>query len=259
MMIFGQGLSQTELKLLRNIKITKAAFPEETKAIEEGLALMYSYSLTEDVNEAVRKDTRPQIYANRNLFARNRQLLLNGYFCMLCSNYGTQFVILRTVLENNDLMRLFNLKPQYAYEWLSAEKQERFPTKTQSEYRKSDRHDREFKDWFVRKELFQQPEKGVVAETLKKIYEELCDYAHPNFRGWSELMGLRKEEEIIMEMPAFTTDNAFIVVRLTLYLMQLSFKTLVETFKSHILDFLVQLEKWQHANEALTIKYLEKD
>jgi hypothetical protein len=257
MPIFGQGLSPIENRLSRNIKTTKTVFPEETKAIEEGLALMYS--LTEDVNEAVRKDPRPQMYANRNLFARNRELLLNGYFCMLCSNYGTQFVILRTILENNDLMRLFNLNPQYAYEWLSAEKQERFPTGMRSKYRESGKHNREFKDSFVRGQLFQQTEKEVVRENLRKIYGDFCDYTHPNFQGWHELMGLRKEEEIILEMPAFTPDNAFILVRLTLYLMQLSFKTLVETFKRYILDFLYQLEKWQRTNKDLMMKYLEKD
>jgi len=136
MTLFGLELSEVENRLFNNIKKTKSTFPEETQIIEFGLALMRD--LTQITQDAVNDyKTKPNLFANHNLFARNRQLLLNAYFCLLCSSYGTQFVILRTVLENNNLMRLFNKNPQFAFEWLSEDVQKRFSEETQLKYGKS--------------------------------------------------------------------------------------------------------------------------
>ncbi len=201
MSLFGVKLSEVERHFLGNVKKTKSVFPDETVAIEYGLALMLG--LTSDLNDAVRKNKEPNLYANRSLFARNRQLLLNAYFCFLCSNYGTQFVILRTILENNNLMRLFNLHSRYAYWWLSSEKQKRFPPEIQAKYGKSGKYDMEFGNSWVRNKLFKEIKKEKVAENIKEIYGELCDYTHPNFKGWQELMGSMEKEEVLMKMPAF--------------------------------------------------------
>jgi hypothetical protein len=88
MPLFGLKLSEVERHLFGNVKKTKSAFPDVTLTMEYGLALMFD--LTEDVDEAVRNSAGPNLYANRNLFARNRQLLLNAYFCFLCSSYGVR-------------------------------------------------------------------------------------------------------------------------------------------------------------------------
>src|SRR3990170_1588522 len=117
MTLFGSSLTEVESRLFENLKKTKAIFPEETRRIEWGLSLMRD--LTQIAKEASKEYPRkPNLYVNHDLFARNRQLLLNAYVCLLFSSYGTQFVILRTVLENSNLMRLFNKKPQCAFEWL---------------------------------------------------------------------------------------------------------------------------------------------
>jgi hypothetical protein len=253
MPLFGLKLSEVERHLFGNVKKTKSVFPELTLMMEYGLALMFD--LTEDVNEAVRKSAEPNLYANRSLFARNRQLLLNAYFCFLCSNYGTQFVILRTVLENNNLMRLFNLHPQYAYWWLSSEKQKRFPPQIQAKYDKSGKYDMVFKNWWVRDELFKEIKKERVAKGIKKIYGELCEYTHPNFRGWHELMGSLGTEEQLLRMPAFSGGNAYEIIGLSLWLVQMSFKALVETFGDFVSDFSVHLGGWQNAYNMLMIRY----
>lgn len=252
--VFGLKLSEIERHFLGNVKKTKSVFPDETTAIERGLALMFD--LTADLNDAVRKNKEPNLYANRSLFARNRQLLLNAYFCMLCSNYGTQFVILRTVLENNDLMRLFNLHPQYAYWWLSSETQKQFPSEIQAKYGKSGKHDIEFGNSWVRNNLFKEIKKEKVAKNIKEIYGELCDYTHPNFKGWQELMGSVRKEEVLMKMPAFAENNIFEAIGLSLLLMQMSFKTVVETFRfSSLFAFFSDLARWQNTSQKLMTRY----
>src|SRR3990170_2134587 len=133
MTMFGRKLVKIESKLLANAEKTKFVFPEETQTIEFGLELMTN--LTRVMNDNVKSIwKKPNQVANFNLFARNRQLLLNAYLCALNSSYGTQFVVLRTVLENNNLMRFFNSDPKSAFEWLSSETQERFPSDVRSLY-----------------------------------------------------------------------------------------------------------------------------
>jgi len=253
MTLFGFRLSKLENHIYTNIKRTKLAFPEETKMMEYGLDLMFN--LTREINGALKNNEKPQLYANSNLFARNRQLLLNAYFCLNCSHYGTQVVILRTIMENNNLMRLFNLHPQYAYEWLPLNIQKQFSLETQSKYNKSGRADATFKFPWVRNIVFKKEGKEEVGKRIEKIYHELCDYTHPNFKGWRELMGLQAKKEVLLELPAFTPDNASELVGLTLYFMQMSFKTCVETFRQHLLSFVIHLHAFQNDFNKLMVRY----
>ena len=253
MILFGLKLSEVESHLFDNIKKTKSIFPEETQTIEFGLALMRD--LTQVTQDAVNDyETRPNLFANHNLFARNRQLLLNAYLCLLCSSYGTQFVILRTVLENNNLMRLFNKNPQYAFEWISKEKQIRFSKETQLKYGKSGIEKRTFKI-DVRKKLFGEITKKKVRGEIQRFHERLSNYTHPNFLGWQELAGQRGESEIILNMPRFLWNNTYNAIGITLYLRQLSFKTFVETFKDYVGGFAHQLKEWQDNYNKLIVRY----
>jgi len=91
MNVFGIKLSKVDSHLDNNIRLTKKVFPEETKAMEFGLALMFR--LNDIINEALTiYKNKPEIVANSNLFGRNRQLLLNAYFCLICASYGSCFV-----------------------------------------------------------------------------------------------------------------------------------------------------------------------
>lgn len=254
MTLFSSELTEVESRLFDNIKKTKSVFPEETQRIEAGLALMRDLTkVTQDAVNDYKK--RPNSYANHNLFARNRQLLLNAYFCLLSSSYGTQFVILRTVLENNNLMRSFNKNPQYAFEWLSEEKQKRFTKETQTKYGKSGQSGITFKPWQVRKHVFNEIEKEKVRSEIKKFYDELSNYTHSNFSGWQELVGQRGETEIILNMPKFLWKNTETAIGIILYLMQLSFKTFVETFKDYIGSFAYRLKEWQNNYNKLIFRY----
>lgn len=256
MILFGSKLSEVESRLFDNIKKTKSIFPEETQKIEFGLALMRDLA---QVTQSAVNDykTRPNLFVNHDLFARNRQLLLNAYFCLLCSSYGTQFVILRTVLENNNLMRLFNKNSQYAFEWLPKEKQRRFSKETQLKYGKSHMANRTFKADFVRKHVFNEIGKKKVRSEISKFHNQLSNYIHPNFLGWQELVGQRGEIEIILNMPRFLLNNAEKAVGITLYLTQLSFKTFVETFKDYVGGFADQLKEWQDNYNQLIVKYID--
>lgn len=262
MVLFGLKLSEIETRLLENIKKTKSVFPEETQRIEFGLALMRD--ITQITQDAVNDyKTKPNMYANHNLFARNRQLLVNAYFCLLTSSYGTQYVILRTVLENNNLMRSFNKNPQCAFEWLSREKQKEFPKETQLKYGKSCQSiegkdfNRIFKPWQVRKHVFNEIEKEKVRSGIKEFYEELSNYIHPNFKGWKELVGRRGETEIILKMPRFLPKNADKAIGIMLYLTQMSFKTFVETFKGYLCGYALRLKEWQDNYNKLIVSYID--
>ena len=158
-------------------------------------------------------------------------------------------------MENNNLMRLFNLHSQYAYEWLPLATQKRFSLETQSKYNKSGRSNRTFKDRWVRNMVFKKEGKEEVGKRIKKIYSELCDYTHPNFKGWRELMGLQGKKEVLLELPAFTADNASELVGATLYFMQMSFKTCVETFRQYLFGFAFQLRAWQENFNKLMVRY----
>jgi len=254
MILLGKVLSKVESRLFDNIEKTKSIFPDETQRIAFGLALMRD--LTQVSRDAVNDyKTRPNLFANHNLFARNRQLLLNAYFCLLCSSYGTEFVILRTVLENNNLMRLFNINPQYAFEWLPKEKQKRFSKETQLKYDKSNISNRTFKPPFVRKHIFNEVGKKKVRIEIAKFHDQLSNYTHPNFLGWQELVGQREEGEIMLNMPRFLWKNAETAMGITLYVMQLSFKTFVETYKNYVGGFADHLKEWQENYNKLIVRY----
>jgi hypothetical protein len=108
---------------------------------------------------------------------------------MLCSNYGTQFVISRTVLENNNLMRLFNMNPRYAFEWLPQNKQKQFSPKIQLEYSGSAEKKTHDPFWVLKEVLGEEKQKTAKKDTAR-IYGQLCDYTTLIFRvgrkSWGE-------------------------------------------------------------------------
>ncbi len=212
-------------------------------------------NLTKVAHKAVSEyPIKPNLYTNHNLFSRNRQLLLNAYTSLLFSSYGTEFVILRTVLENNNLMRMFNKNPQFAYEWLPQILQNRFPNKTKAKFGVTGKFERKFKPEFVRDKVFGGEGKEKVKDDIEIFYSELCNYTHPNFNGWKELV-FREENspEMIQNMPRFQDDTAEMSIGVALFSMQTTFKAIVETFRGywHWENFAFQLADWQNRNLLL--------
>jgi hypothetical protein len=223
-LLFSAILAVADNRLYDNLKTTKSVFPEETTLIESGLDLMYKLTAI-SVDTCKEYPDNPNFYANHNLFARNRQLLLQAYICCLSSSYGTEFVILRTVLENNNLMRLFNKDPQYAFDWLP-----------------------------VMGNIFGNKARRKVKKDICRLYGQLCNYTHPNFMGWQEMVRLHGEVEVIEKLPAFSPITGETSVGLLLFIMQLTFKSYVQTFKNRLLPYATELQLWQAENIKLLTK-----
>lgn len=251
--MFSATLAEVDKRLFDNLRKTKSVFPEETRLVERGLDLMFKLTtISKDVcKEYLHK---PNFYANHNLFARNRQLLLQAYISCLSASYGTEFVILRTVLESNNLMRLFNKKPEFAFNWLPTEVQKRFTVEAQKTYGKSGEHDKTYDPFPVVGLVFDDKSKAKVKHDVSKLYGQLCNYSHPNFMGWHEIVRQHDEAEMIERLPAFSPINGETSVGLLLFLMQLTFKSYVETFKGHLFAFATDLHAWQKENKKLLIK-----
>lgn len=175
--------------MLENSAKTKAVFSEETSLIEFGLKLMWDST---NITQKAQKDfvENPNRVANTNLFGRNRQFLTNAYSCMLFATYVTQFVDLRVVLKNNNLMRLFNFSHRQAYAWLDKDKQNEFSPKIQNRYKKCKTR-KHFGPSSVLKKIHKKTGHNKAKINTAKIYGQLCDYTQPNFLGWQELMGIQ--------------------------------------------------------------------
>lgn len=255
MILFSSNLSEVENYLLKNIKKTRFAFSDETRLLELGLKLMHDIAQeTRDMAGDYRKS--PNLLTNYNLFARNRELLLNAYFCMLSSSYGTQVVILRVVLENSFLMRLFRKEPQFAFEWLSKEIQEQFSSEMKSRYGRSGLSDRKIKV-DLNKGIFRDLVKKEVRINVDFFYKQLSDYSHPNFAGWAYLTSSNGKCHVAQNNPRFSPDYAFETFGMMFYFMQLSFKAFYETFKDSLQSFAPQLDEWQENYKKLMMTYYE--
>lgn len=254
MNFFSNKLSAVEGKLFENVKKNKTVFPEEIEQIESGLLLITK--LTKITKEASKQyPDKPNYSANHELFARNRQLLFNAYISLLFSSYGTNFVILRSVLENNNLMRLFNKNSKYAFEWLSKQRQGLFTEKSRKKFGKTRKCERTYKPSFVRKKIFDTEEKLNVRRDIKKLYSQLCDYTHPNYSGWKELVVLHNEHEFIQNVPLFLLDQSESALGLYLFMLQLTLKAFVETFKEYLVEFNTELTTWQEISTKLLIRH----
>jgi hypothetical protein len=254
MVLSSKRFSEVKENIAKNCVKTKQVFPEETQHIENGLALLWE--VTQSANDAEKEfSKKPNLLANRNLFGRNRQLLLNAYSCMLGSDYGTHFVILRTVLENNNLMRLFDLQPIYAFEWLPKEEQKQSSSEFQATFCCLTEK-RNFNPFWVLKTILSEERKKKAKSDTQRIYGQLCDYTHPNFVGWQEIMGMKDSKELLLDLPTFSSYNSEHAVVIMLFLTQLSLKTFVESFIGYWSDHALQIYEWQEKFNKLIVKYI---
>ncbi|HSV49783.1 MAG TPA: hypothetical protein VLH35_05660 [Candidatus Acidoferrales bacterium] len=251
--MFGKKLSEIENRLNDNTVKTKQAFPEETDLIESGLDLMFNLTrISKEVH--TQYPDNPHFYTNHNLFVRNRQLLLQAYISCLSSSYGTEFVILRTILENNNLMRLFNKKPDYAFDWLPKDFQKRFTSEAQTIYGQSGKHDQTYDPFPVIGWVFDDKQRKKVRRDINKLYGQLCNYSHPNFGGWHELIAFKDGIETIERLPNFSPTKGKTSLGLFLFIMQLTFKSYVDTFGINLVTFADDLRLWQLRNIDILYK-----
>ena len=250
MRLLGTKLSDVESRLVKNAEKNRAIFPEEIQQIESGLILLRE--LTKITKEASKEyPNKPNYYANHDLFARNRQLLTNAYVSLLFSAYGTNFVILRTVLENNNLMRLFNKNPKLAFWWFPQNIQKRFSKEVQTKFSKHLKERQIYKPEFVRKKIFDTVEKETLRVEIRDFYSQLCNYTHPNYVGWKELVVQNEGVELILNVPSFSLKESEVGLGVYLFVMQGTLKGFVETFKDYLLEFASQLYTWQEKTRGL--------
>jgi hypothetical protein len=110
----------------------------------------------------------------------------------------------------------------------------------------------------VLKEVHREEKQKKVKDATAKIYGQLCDYTHPNFLGWQELMGMQGSIEVLLELPIFVAENTDNSLKVMLYLMQFSIKTFVETFKTYLDGYAGQLNEWQERWNKIMPKYMGK-
>jgi hypothetical protein len=197
------------------MKRTEYVFPEETKLILAGTNLMRR--ITSVSKDAIKEfPSNPSLSAIMNLFARNRELVHFSMICLTNGGYASTKVLSRVALENILCMRLFKDKPDLATEWFSS------PVKFRENWPPGK----------IRDELFSRD--SSFNKAYRVFYEQLCNYSHPSFRGWSEQI----LKESILWHPVFSADYAsecigliFFVIVQSLILFKDSFrKWLPENF-----------------------------
>jgi len=106
-------------------------------------------------------------------------------------------------------MRLFNKKPELAKEWFA----------NPDEFRK------EWTPQKIRDELFKEGSR--LWNSYNKFYWKLCDYSHPSFKGWSELV----YDKSILWHPVFNEDYASEYIGLIFFIIVQSLQQFAEAFK----------------------------
>ncbi len=134
------------------------------------------------------------------------------------------------------------------------EVQKRFTDQTKSKYGQSGEHDKTYDPFSVVGLVFHEEKKAKVKKDVARLYGQLCNYSHPNFIGWKELVRIKEDAEMIERFPSFSSINGENSIGLLLFLMQMTFKGFVETFGCHLIAFAIDLDKWQRETKKLLIR-----
>lgn len=187
---------------------TEDIFPEETRLIRASTNLMRR--MTRVSKDAVKEFSKKRnLQAIINLFARNRELVHFSMVCLMNGGYAITKILSRAALENTLCIRLFNKKPELAKEWFT----------NPEEFRK------EWTPQKIRDELFK--EGSSLWNSYNKFYWKLCDYSHPSFKGWSELV----YDKSILWHPVFNEDYASECIGLSFFIIVQSLQQFTEAFK----------------------------
>ena len=190
------------------IRRTEGIFPEETRLIRASTNLMRR--MTRVSKDAVKEFSKKRdLQAIMNLFARNRELVHFSMVCLMNGGYAPTKILSRVALENTLCIRLFNKKPELAKEWFT----------NPEEFRK------EWTPQKIRDELFTKG--SSLWNSYNKFYWKLCDYSHPSFKGWSELV----YDKSILWHPVFNEDYASECIGLSFFIIVQSLQQFAEAFK----------------------------
>jgi len=177
---------ETDLINLGIVNRTWKVFPEEEKLLLASTNLMRR--MTSISKEAVAEmKSQAALSAVMNLFARNRELVHFAIVCLMNGGYASTKVLSRAALENALYMRLFNKKPDLAKKWFT----------NPEKFRENWTPQR------VRDELFKKGTR--IWDSYNRFYWILCNYSHPSFKGWGELI---HETKGILWCPVFNKDYA---------------------------------------------------
>ena len=80
----------------------------------------------------------------------------------------------------------------------------------------------------------------------------------PNFSGWQEIMGIQGNNEILLDLPTLSGENADEAMKILLYLFLLTFRTFVDTFGIYCLSpYSDRFNWWKLTFDRLIIKYIK--
>lgn len=199
---------ETDLINMGIVRTTEKVFPDETRLILASTNLMRRItSVSKDASDEI--STKANLSAIINLFARNRELVHFSVICYMNGGYAPMKILSRAALENALCMRLFNKKPELARKWFTSPDEFREKWTPQK----------------IRDDLF--PKNSHPWKAYNMFYWKLCDYSHPSFKGWDEV--IRKGR--IVWAPIFNEDYASECIGLTFFIIVQSLQQFAEAFK----------------------------
>jgi hypothetical protein len=190
------------------VERTEKVFPDETKLIRASTNLMRR--ITSVSKDAISEfSAEPNLPAVMNLFARNRELVHFSMVCLMNAGYASTKILSRAALENTLCMRLFNKKPDLAKKWST----------------NPDEFGQQWTPQKIRDELFLRD--SDLWHSYNEFYWKLCNYTHPSFKGWTELI----HERAIPWRPLFNADYASECIGLVFFIFVQSLQQFANSFE----------------------------
>ena len=220
MELFSRRLQRLEKSMKEVLKRTRFAFSDTIYGMEDVLDVLSDLTR---IMEPVMKDSpqNPKYWANFDLFARSRVLLRSSYLCLITGNYGSALCLLRSVLENNELMLFFHLEPQEVHEW-----------STQPNWWK----EKENKVGKLRDRIFSilAEESDKVRRVFDDLYGEMSEYTHPRFRGWKELKVKEGKIIKILRHPKYDQNTIESLLRKMIFITYQTFRAFEVTYNEYL-------------------------
>lgn len=154
-------------------------------------------------NQVSLLSSEPHLGPSVDLFCRSRELLHFSIVCLVNGGYAEAKILLRAAFENAQLIKLFAIKPDLAKEWIFE------PEKFKNQWTPSK----------VRRTVVSQEANLEVRNGSDRIYANFCEYTHPSFNGWMELLRKQDNTILISAIPEFNAEYASECIGLICFLM----------------------------------------